>query len=209
MKIKEFSKILLEVRPELSEKQLWIFYGSLQILESFGINHLKLTEISKKTKLSKSHIRYYYTEIDQLLFDLFKTLALVGQKLAENQKQSESDLSLRLMGIVDGLIRWIYFFPGGPQLFLTVYNFSTFDDRFYELHNRVLKTGLDRIELFLYQSDRFSKLEVETKAITIHSLLIGAIFRMISNRESLKLEYYRKAIASGINSIVEAVQNKK
>lgn len=177
-----------------------IMDAALELIIYSGIQKCTLTNLSAATQLSKSHITYYFPQLELIVDLLFDQLITLGQKSTSEALLFCNTLEEKVIGVIDGAFKWILLNPKYGHFFLLMYHLTANDEKIFNLNKQMLATGRQRIESIVKED-----LGVEAKSVAhiLHMLLVGGLVQMITLNDFNSSQYYRRTVIEGFERVLE------
>jgi len=175
---------------------------ALKILTKEGMGAFKKTRIADETGLSKQVIQYHYPDLVPLLMELYTDAAKPGQKFTVEALAKAKSPADKLGAMIDGAFMWLLKYPTHGQFFLIMYHWSSVEPKLRTIHAQILAGGLDRIRGVLLESFKYKEMEeVESRARTIHNLMLGTFLRMVSLNDIKNCKEYVTQLREGVGVV--------
>jgi AcrR family transcriptional regulator len=139
-----------------------------------GVQALNSEYLSRKLKMSRSHVLYYFPDTEAMIEAAIKFVILVGQEVtvAHLVNHDNSTSRDKLTAYVDSTFSWLEQFPKHASIYTLFHYYSIFDPKFKALHEQVITGSEARIASILLSD---SKKKVLTKSIQSISQMIRVV----------------------------------
>lgn len=149
--------------------------ATLDCISSDGLFNTTFESIGQKIGIGKSHVLYYYPDLEDLLLAALAYAYRTGQDIVTEFMASHTKATL-LDRYIDGAFHWIATHPShGSAAALLLYQ-ATLSGKYRKLQQEVRAIGLERIAgMVSHEKPRWKKARVRESAEAIHALVLGSL----------------------------------
>lgn len=160
--------------------RLLILNAVVESLAETGIIGTTYDEISRRTKLRRSHLVFYFPNIPNLIAEATKYVMRTAVECTEKAVQQESTAIDKIFAVADGACDHLEKNPSHAAVLGVFYHFCTHLSEFREIQAYAQDAGTKRMCQLLKETGMKSKTEIETTAILIRSLIAGYILYAVT-----------------------------
>lgn len=194
----QFVTAVLGPDSTASRTRLAVLEAGLRIITRSGIQALTLSELARESRLSKPRIAYHYSEMEEVVLDLFGILGRIGQEATRARVERARTDEERLFAIGEGACDWMQAHPEFARFFLIIYSYAPTSRRVLALHRQILEVGAARIESALEELGFKRRSARVALARAIQSTIIGLVFRRVSSSDDQPADEFASEMRSAI-----------
>lgn len=202
MKVKKIrAKASPKKSAQLDSRDL-ILECATKLLAEKGPLGFTLTALENLTKLSKSHLRYYFPDLRVLALQVIQRNLVRAQTQTQKRVERQSTLEERLLEIYDSALFLHRSDPFFSPLFLLLISQSSLDADYRALFYAWTGAAETRVERLLLEEIRnlpFS--EIQPLARTLHDLILGASIKSVLATRPGELAAIREALARTLTKL--------
>lgn len=184
------------------QTKVLILEAALEIATQQGLGKLSIAEIARTAHQSKPRVLYHYSDIEQILVDLFQLTGRIGQSITEEIQRNSYSPEERLSASISGAFQWVQNDIRWGRYFLLMYAQSPMSPKIAQIHQTILQKGQERISRELKEK-RFKKAQALSQEL--HSGLVGSLLKMIS----LQAEDQAQSYANSCHRLFEGLTSLK
>lgn len=175
------SNALVQFEPSRSqETRMHILDSAFKLIAREGVQALTLSELARHSRLSKPRIAYHYSDMDQLVADIYETVIRRGREASGLRIAEARTPHQKIMALVEAFFGWISSNSDLCRFQLAMYGYATVSRKVGAIHRRLIQVGLERVETILSETG-LSAEKRSSLAAAIYNQLIGASVREISS----------------------------
>lgn len=166
---------LLNLKPKKSDlKRRIILDAIIDCISKEGVHALNSEYLSRKLKMSRSHVLYYFADTDQMIEAAINFVILVGQEVtvAHLASVENANAKEKITAYVDSTFAWLEQFPKHAAVYTLFHYYSIFIPKYKALHERVIQGSEARIAAILLSD---SKKKVVSKTVMSVSQMIRVV----------------------------------
>lgn len=183
-----------------------ILKASIQLINQFGYGSLGLSEIARKTGITKQRLYYHYPTPKDIILVLANKWSHTGQDCALQALAKSNDQgALKILAISDGLFDWMKQNKELSRIGLVLYQSSPYIKKLQNFMDKARHSARDRIKSLLLQDNRYKKMkakDLENFITTIHSFLYGFYFYIITMNDFDQIEIHEKNCREGLMKLL-------
>ncbi len=185
-----------------------ILQAALKMLNEFGYGSLNISELARRSKVSKQNLYYHYPAMEDILIALADQWSSTGQECAIQALARSQELGPnKILAIARGMFDWmakheelsklgLVLFQSGPQ----VKKLNLFMDKARSLARL-------RIRELLLQSAVFSKLknaQLEEVITAVHSTMYGFSLYVFSMNDFKNIKLHAKNCNESLSRLLNS-----
>jgi len=188
----------------VNSKKMVIMDAAYRIIHDIGLQNLTVTELSKRTKLSKSLILYHFESIDKLIESMFYHASKQARYHILRATEEKNNFEERILGIIEGVLNWVIFNPTLGEFFILMYHESSKSESMLKIHRDFLENANQIFERVFFESMRYTDLNLLKSAVTgLNHLITGTMFRVISCHDYDNLEEHLSILCQNIEKLLD------
>jgi AcrR family transcriptional regulator len=195
--------------PENGEKtqetRVSILTAAIRVIALEGIESLTFEKIASQIGTNRSHIRYHFKELNDVLFDAMKFITYSAQSQTAADLKAESGWMENILSIAKNALRHAFQNPDHIIVMLAFNHRASFDPRFSALYEEIRSSGRRRIASLLatvYPNVKSTKDVTEQLAAQIQSLLFGCITEQACSKRFKRLDAFENSVLTAVSAIV-------
>lgn len=185
-----------------------ILKNAIQLMNEFGYGALNLSELARYSKMTKQRIYYHFKTPEDILIELASQWVSSGQQTTlEALAKSPESGAHKVVGMSQGLFNWIKKDYAMARLGLVLFQSAPHIKSLNKIMTLVRSAGRDRIKSFLLTETVFQIMkasQLENVVSTLHSIMHGSYFYVVSLNEKESIELYEKNCELSIRQIIDS-----
>lgn len=179
-----------------------------KLIVKHGVGEFTFEAAAKALKVSRPHIRYYFTSKRDLFLACFEKVAERGQKETIAQLNDAHDWKARLVATIHGTFNWYKNSPHDMTILFIFYHYASIEPKLAQLHAQTREVGRKRIESILLTglSETMSKADAYEHSVEIQNLLTGLMIDMATTRPDRTAKHLKSALLT-VDRIIKNFQN--
>jgi AcrR family transcriptional regulator len=181
-----------------------VVQAAIEILATEGIDSLTFDNIGKRTKMSRSHVVYYFKSRDRLIEETVRAVTVSAKQEIGDFMGQPAHWRQALERYVEGNFHWIENNPDHASVYTLMYYLASFRPIYRKLHLEIRKVGSDWIEALLRQAPEFSKANVTDLAKNIQGLVTGNIIEAVTTPGRRRFEVNCSRTQTGLHALLSS-----
>lgn len=172
-----------------------IIEACTKLIVKHGVGEFTFEAAAKVLKVSRPHIRYYFTSKRDLFLACFEKVAERGQKETLAELNDAHDWKARLLAIINGAFNWYNKSPDDMTILFIFYHYASIEPKLAQVHAQTREVGRKRIESILLTglSEHMSKADAYEYSVEIQNLLTGLMIDLATTRPDRTAKHLRSA----------------
>lgn len=130
-------------------KRQAIIQAGILSLAKDGLEGGVFDRIATRLKIRRSHIVYYYQDLDALFHDVIQWITFTAQRVTVEIIKEKKTPEEQILGIVEGAFRWAADYPAQAKVMMHFYSLGAVSSKHRKLHTQIRETGQARLEALL------------------------------------------------------------
>jgi len=182
-------RIFREVIPFRMRKgdlrKIEIIEAAIDCIATDGLDKLTFESLGKRSKIGKSHVRYHFPTLDELVFNTIRYVYAHGQGVVADYIREETKAKNRLKAYINGTFHWMESHPQHAAVVVLLLYLSTSRSQYRKLQTELWATGSERVrailELMPTNGDGTQpQRNLKQLSEAIHSHIVGNVFYFTS-----------------------------
>ncbi len=177
-----FEQIAEFKQSKADMRRMVILNAVIDCLAEDGLHSLTSLNISKRTKMLRSHINYYFPNQEKMIGAAIQYVVLTGQEITVAHLTVANHPTERLLAHTKATFTWFERYPKHAAVMLLLHYYGAVVPAYRKLNEQIVLAGISRIEAIL-ASGRLKKgvgkKQINEVAKKIRSYLVGALTHAI------------------------------
>lgn len=183
-----------------------ILDAALAMMNQSGFGSLNLSELARRSKITRQRLFYHFPDIEEVLIILTKQWSLSGQQwtilaLAE----TEEVRAMKVLAVSQGMFDWMREDRELSRLGLVIFQTSPHIKKLNSFVKDARNTARERIRSLLIQEITFAdmkKQQLEKVITAIHSMLYGFFLYVVSMNDFDNLKEHESNCNEALRSLI-------
>lgn len=174
--IAEFKQSKADIR------RMVILNAVIDCLAEDGLHNLTSLNISRRTKMLRSHINYYFPNQEKMIGAAIQFVITTGQEITVAHLAVANHPEERLLAHTKATFAWFERFPKHASVMLMLHYYGAVSPTYRKLNQQIFLAGVSRLEAILASGKLkkgTSKRQITDVAKKIRSFLVGALTHAI------------------------------
>jgi AcrR family transcriptional regulator len=149
-----------------TQKEKQILSAALECFAKKGLSQTTLSDISKHSKVSSSHILYHFKNTHEIFLRLVQEMFKDAQIRAKDYTRKATGPDNKLEAYIHAMFDWLFANKDYQKLFLQFQSECAYQPELKNLRHRIHQSGIDYFYYLIRDSD---------KALVAQNLLTGSL----------------------------------
>ncbi len=208
---RNFERSVLERLPgfkpsKADVRRVEILNAVIACIAEEGVQNLNSLSISKRAKMRRSHVAYYFSSQEKMIDAAVKYVVALSQEIVVAQLHEHRDPSSLLGAYVDATYSWLSRFPQHGAVMSLLQYLAGISPGYHGLMTQVQKASEDRIAgMLLYGSvnDGARRKAALKTAHEIRNYLVGALISFSGSGNPDDFDRHRQMVKARILSMAK------
>ncbi len=201
---------LLDFKPRKADlRRAAIMDAVIECIASEGVHNLNSVSISKRAKMLRSHVNYYFPTQAKLVQAAVMYVVDLGQEIVVAEL-AQVPAAKQLEAYVNATFSWFSRFPKHGAVMGLLYYYAGIDPVYRKISQQITRMSEDRImEMLESGKDGRSRVELRRVAAAIRQQLIGSLMVYYGNGDRADFETCRKQTQESVLYLAAGFRKKK
>tara|TARA_B110001454_G_C12723278_1_gene436233 strand:- start:31792 stop:32409 length:618 start_codon:yes stop_codon:yes gene_type:complete len=171
------------------KRRLSIIQAAIKSMASEGYEGVNFERLSRKMKIRRSHIVYYFKDRNELVVAMVRYVVALAQELTVQHLSKKKTIEDKIHGICEATFLWADEYREHIQILVTFYALCGSQSTFRKLNTELKEVGSARIaELLKMYDSKDSAVHIRNKARSIQSTIAGHVIEYIGSNSDLNFQ---------------------
>lgn len=194
----------LGLKPSKGDlRRIALVEAAISCMATMGLEKTTYDAIGKKLGVRRSHVAYYYKDLNDLVKDAVRYIIATGAQITDSHLHKAGPGIKQIEGIVNGSFSWFKKHPDHVAVMLGLYYLAARDPQYKKLNTELRLGGTTRIsEALKVIAPKKNSSWRQVTADAINSMIAGTLIELATTQSKVILEKRSKDLLKSIAVLV-------